>query len=117
MAVVTFIDPEYVGNYVLISWLGLANGDTGKPFTGADWADRSVQIEGTFGTGGTIVIEGSNNGSTYKTLRDHNGAQLTFMAADLESVSHTVSAIRPRVSAGDGTTSINVYMFVRRSRS
>jgi len=116
MAVVTFTDPEYIGNYVLVSWLGLANGDTGRPFEGCDWSDRSMQIEGTFGTGGTLVFEGSNNSSTYKTLRDQNGAQLTFMQADLEGISQTVKLIRPRVSAGDGTTSINVYMFARRPR-
>jgi hypothetical protein len=117
MAVVTFIDPEYTGNYVLISWNGMANGDTGKPFEGCDWADRSMQIEGTFGTGGTLVMEGSLDGTNYHPLRDSNGSNLTFTQSDLESVIQITKYLRPRVSAGDGATSLNVTMFARRSRS
>ena len=43
----------------LITWSGLLNGDDGTPlYLGTDYADRSVQVLGTLGTGGTVQIEG-----------------------------------------------------------
>ena len=92
------------------NWLLLLNGDNGAPLQMSAWQDRTVQITGTFGIAGTIVIEGSNDGVNYKTLRDPGGTALSFTAADLKAILELPKWIRPRVTGGDGTTSLNVYI-------
>jgi len=102
---------DYVNTGV---WTALANGDTGAPFEIPGAADRSVQIGGTFGAGGTCVIEGSNDGVTYFTLNNIQGTALSATSAALKGVAEITRYIRPRVSAGDGTTSITVTLLARR---
>ena len=107
-------DPTVGNEARTILWSPLANGDSGAPFSMPGWADRSVQIRGTFGVGGTVLIEGSNDGTNYVTLNDAQGVALSKAAAALSQISQTTRFIRPRVSAGDGTTSITVTLLARR---
>lgn len=101
-------------NYQVIKWLALANGDTGTPWTGGDYQDRSVQITGTFGSGGSVSIQGSNDGgTTWATLTDPLGNALTFTAAGMKQITEIPYQIRPNVTAGDGTTALNIYLFAR----
>jgi hypothetical protein len=100
--------------YFIVKWLALANGDTGQPYEGAELADRSVQFVGTPGVGGTFILEGSNDGgTTYNTLTDAQGSAISKTAGALSAVTELAGLVRPRVTAGDGTTSMNVYMLCR----
>lgn len=117
MAVVNFSetsDTTFGNNTHVLSWTPLANGDSGTPYGQAGFADRSIQVSGTFGVGGTVIIEGSNDGTNYIVLTDPQGNAISKTAAAIESVSEITKFIRPRVSAGDGTTAITVSMLVRR---
>lgn len=96
-----------------IAWAGLTASESGEAISLAEFADRSVQIEGTFG-GASVVIEGSNDGVTYYTLNDLQGAALSASAAKVEGIAELTYQVRPRVSGGDGTTDINVFMFARK---
>ena len=100
----------------IIVWTPLTQSglDTGAPATNFSGADRSVQVEGTFGTGGTCIIEGSNDGVNYETLNDHLGNALSITAKGIKSVDQIVRYLRPRISAGDGTTSLTVTLLTRR---
>lgn len=98
-----------------INWSGLANGETGDAISVAEFADRSVQVSGTFGSGGTVVLEGSNDGTNWATLNDLQGDALSLSAAKIEGVSELTYQVRPRVTAGDGTTDITVTLFARRT--
>lgn len=105
-------------------WAGLANGDTGAPAAGTltasdyiPWLDRTFQVTGTFGVGGTVVIEGTNDGTNWATLTSPNGVPLSFTAAGIGQVTEVVMQMRPRVTGGDGTTSLNVNAFYRRTFS
>jgi hypothetical protein len=105
---------EANGDAVKTVWGALANGDSGSPVSLVQYADRSVQVEGTFGVGGTLLVEGSNDGTTYHTLTDSIGNPLSFTTSGLKVVSEATGFIRPRVSAGDGTTAIVVTMVAAR---
>lgn len=100
---------------VIQQWMGLdfASNQTGAPVALSEFADRAVQVEGTFGVGGTVVMEGTIDGTNYRTLKDHLGNNLSFTTADIRSIDQIVSAIRPRVTNGDGTTLITVSAFLR----
>lgn len=104
-------DPSKI---IIVTWTGLANGDSGEAVDFDDFPDRSVQVGGTFGTGGTVVIEGSNDLANYISLTDPQGNAISKTAAAIETVMELTRIIRPRVTAGDGTTSINVTMVFRR---
>lgn len=102
------------------SWTGsnkLVNGDTTAPIPFSEWADRSVQFLGTFGTGGTIIWEGSNDdGATYFQLNDLSGGNaISKTAAGGEGVAEVTQLARARVTGGDGTTSLEVHVVCRRA--
>lgn len=98
----------------VVTWTPLANGDSGSPvqFTGS--TIRSIQFDGTFGAGGSISLEGSNDGTTYFVLTDPQGNAITKTAAALEAVQEATRFVRPRVTAGDGTTSLSARLFFRK---
>lgn len=98
----------------IITWPSLANGDDGAPIQMPGSADRTIQFDGTFGSGGAVVLEGSNDGTTYYTLTDPAANSLSFTSAGLKSVTEVTRYMRPRVTAGDGTTSLKATLLVRR---
>lgn len=100
----------------IVTWAGLLNTDDGSPYERVDFPDRSVQVSGTFGTGGTVVIQGTNNGTAWHTLTDPQGNALSFTAAGLEQVQELTRQIRPLVTGGDGTTNLVVTMLTRGGR-
>lgn len=95
----------------LISWSGLLNGDTGKGVLASSLSDKMIQFRGTFGVGGTIVFEGSNDSTdgtngNWVGLVDPQGNAISKTAAMVEEVLENPLWVRPRVTAGDGTTSL-----------
>lgn len=69
-----------------------------------------MQVNDSFGTGGTVLIEGSNDGTNYVTLTDGAGSALSFTAAGLKAITEAVKWIRPRVSAGTSVRA-DIYLF------
>ena len=82
------------------TWV-LNDGDDGVPLEAVEFADRSVQVSGTFG-GGTIRIEGSNNGASYDPLTDPQGNDLNLSSSKVEMITEVTRFLRPRVTAGTG---------------
>lgn len=100
----------------VVEWLGLTKttDDTGDPMELPSAADRSVQVVGTFGTGGNLRVQGSNDGTTWAVLTDPQGNALNFTAAGIEAVTELTRHIRPAITAGDVATDIQVYLLLRR---
>lgn len=92
------------------TWTPLLNTDTGSPESCGRLSDRSVQVKGTFGAAPSVLIEGSNDGITWATLRGPDSVALNFTAADIKEILENTLFVRPRVAAGDGTTSITVIL-------
>lgn len=99
-------------NVLRVSWNSVPQNEVGQQLPLAQYSDRSVQVSGTFG-GATVTIEGSNDGTNWFTLADPQGNNLSFVTARLEAILELVFWIRPKVTGGDGTTSINVDMCVK----
>jgi hypothetical protein len=97
----------------IFTWAALAQGETGDLVEFPSYVDRTFQVTGTFG-GATVVFEGSNDGSTYFTLSDPQGNQLSLTTAGLKQVEEITRYARPRVIGGDGTTSLAVVLLARR---
>ena len=107
---VTFPTDQFTGGVRGGSWT-LANGESGAALFLPPFSDKTVQVGGTFGVGGSVTIEGSLDGTNYIALTDPQGNALTKTAAAIEAVSEAVPYVRPRVTAGDGTTAITVLIF------
>lgn len=98
---------------VIATWANMQNGDDGQPIELANFADRSVQVFGTFGAGGNVRIEGSIDGTNYAPLTDPQGNALDINTAKIEAIIELVRWIRPVVTAGDGSTSLTVTMLLK----
>lgn len=103
-------------NLAMITWTGLLNGDVGNGIELAEYADRTFQVTGTFGTGGSVTLQGSNDGTIYASLTDGAGDAITCTATCMRIVLENPRYIRPSVTAGDGTTSLVVTVFGKRIR-
>lgn len=99
---------------VLVTWTGLLNTDDGAPFELSSAGDRSVQFGGVFGVGGSIRLEGSNDGVNYIVLADPSSTDIIKTAAAIEQVLELTRFIRPRVTAGDGTTNLTCHALLKR---
>jgi hypothetical protein len=109
----TLTRTEPAVDLVLHSWT-LVNGEAGAAQEELSSGDRCFQVTGTFGTGGTVIIEGSVDGTNWFQLRDPSSTLLSFTAAGLKAVLEAVPYIRPRVTGGDGTTSLVCLISLRR---
>jgi len=113
--VTTLPDTMDYRGMVKYTW-NLANGESGDPVTSVNHADRSVQISGTFGAGGTVELRGSlDGGTTYAVLTDQNDNNLSITAAKMESVMQLTEYFRPVVTAGDGTTALKITLLAKRA--
>lgn len=124
MATVNPTFPSYAGNQLSNShypnWL-LANGDVGAASKLGEYPDRTFQIDGTFGAGGSVTLRGSNKPAAdptvsgdWFTLHDFQGNAMTFTSAAGGLIAENPLWISPQCTAGDGTTALNVRILGKR---
>lgn len=107
----------------VVTWPSMANGDHGTAISLSGSADKSVQVTGTLGVGGNVQVQGSNivspavtfASTDFVTLTDPQGNALDVNTLKVEMITENTLFFRPRVTAGDGTTSVTVSVLVRRS--
>lgn|SRR5574343_186408 len=100
--------------YRIYTW-NLANGDIGQAIEqSAHYPDKTWQVTGTFGSGGNLRIEGTNDDredlddAQYAVLHDTTETALDITAAGFSVVLENTHAMRPRVTAGDANTALVV---------
>ena len=108
---ITDLEP-HDGSVKLYTWTLLTT-DDGAPVYMPQWADRSVQFFGTWG-GGTVLFEGSNDGTNYGTLNDAQAGLISKTADAIEQVVEVTRLARPRASVS--VTSVVVSLLVRRQQ-
>jgi hypothetical protein len=104
------------GSSVLVTWTGLlqSSSDDGAAVGLSAWGSRTFQVTGTLGAAGAVTLEGSNDGVTWATLADKQGVPLVVATLGLKSTQDITVFVRPRITAGDGTTNLNVSVCLRR---
>lgn len=120
MATVALTQKKHIRGVHEFKWTPLLNGDDGGvagPTQGApSLPDKTAHVFGTAGAGFSIDIEGSNDNTNWVKLTDPQGGLLTFTAVDkISVVQENPLYIRPKVTAGDGTTSVTVIISARTS--
>ncbi len=86
-------------------WTALTEADTGAALDpengGPSFADKCVQMESPADWGGgTIILEGSNDGAVYSPLNNAQGIPISMTADGLEAILENPLYIRPRATAG-----------------
>jgi hypothetical protein len=103
------------GSVMQIVWTPLTSTNLdGAPVRWCQYADRSVQLSGTWGTA-TVVLQGSNDGTTWFTLTDPQTVAISKTADALEQVLEMTQFVRPLLSGGNGTTAVTANLLVRRA--
>jgi hypothetical protein len=105
------------GNEQNIKWV-LGDGDTGRPWRRANYQDKYLQINGTFGSA-TVILEGTNDinldgtvssTAVWTTLKYvFDGSAISETSADGGQVLCNPAYIRPSSSGGTGSA-INVTL-------
>ena len=103
-------------SWALLNSSGLSSGN---PSTGTlDYSDRSVQVVGTFGSGGSVQIQGSNDGgTTWSPLSNPAGTVINITgSSQINQITELAEQVKPVVTAGDATTSLTVWLMMRRDK-
>ena len=94
-----------------IVWSGLLNGDTGAPARLGRYADKTILVTGTLGSGGTVQMQGSADaGTTLGRLRDPQGTLIEVQDIHGVVIAENPELIQPKISAGDGDTDLVVTL-------
>jgi hypothetical protein len=111
----TFADVSEDRSLYTVTWT-LTGTDDGGAIKFAQWADKSIQcgITGDTFNSGTVILEGSNDGTTWTQLHDPSNTAIAFTAAGLKQVLEMTAWVRPRASVS--VTSVNVVMAIRRQQ-
>lgn len=98
------------------TWAAIPNGEASQALALANYRLASAQVSGTFGSGGAIQLEGSNDGVTWAILKDVNGTSATWSAGAKTVFLFTEGPlyVRPNCTAGDGTTDFTMVVGLRR---
>jgi hypothetical protein len=99
---------------VSVSWSGLKFGDEAEAFDLGSVASASVQLSGSFGEGGSVALEGSNNGEYFIPLKDVYGSLLVRNKPSIDSLGQHVRFVRPAVKSGDELTDVKCTLYINR---
>lgn len=102
---------------IVASWAPMtqSGSDVGAPVSFAEYSDKTFQVFGTFGAGGAVLMEGSNDGTNWSALSNRQGTNMSFTANGLNTSQDKPVWVRPRVTGGDGTTSLTVIVACHRA--
>lgn len=79
-----------------------ASADVGTDMRSAEYPRKHVTVSGGFTGNPTVVIEVSDDGTTYVTAEDDSGNALSFTAAGVATAFLPNAYVRPRLTAGAG---------------
>lgn len=121
MATVNYSIFRHDDDSLTFTWTPLTEtNNDGQPLILSRFPDKSVHVYGTFGAGGTCIIEGTNEApgafANAVTLEGVNNSNLSYTAAGIETIKEVPVQLRPRISAGTGvslTVKIHVPRFNR----
>src|SRR5262245_41323339 len=104
---------------LLIKWPGLLNGGDGTPVEVPCYGERNFGVYGTCGASCSCQPEGSNEdcrSPVYAQLTGPSGtgnALIALTAVGVKAVVESPLLIRPRVTAGDGTTNLTAALICK----
>ena len=107
------VDGAKVSGVATYSWETLTENDTASrlELAGTLPAIASFQVVGTFG-GATVVLQGSNDGTNWVTMKDTAGNDVSLTATGSAEVSSAMRYFRPSASGGS-SQDVDVFFVAR----
>ena len=100
------------GSIVRVTWATVTEADTCGPAALPEFADKSIQVFGSFG-GTSVALHGSNDGgTTFAALNIPAGTAIAITTASIKQVLENTEQIKP-VLTGGTSTSISVVVLCR----
>lgn len=123
MAAATKITTPFSGDIDIWKWTLTDADPTGVAVPLPRHSDLSIHVKGTFGTGGTITPQGSNElpaaaDADFIALRDPSGTVIGITSTtttNMKQILESVYWFRPKQTAGTGAT-LDVYLKAKRVR-
>lgn len=100
---------------VIIQWASVKNGDTCAPYTSTPSvasADRSLQVEGVWGSGGSAQLEGSNDQTNFEILHDVQLNTIIMSGNGIKQVLDKTYQTQPHITNGDANTLLNFTLYL-----
>jgi len=99
----TVTDVSFKGNGSAwqVQWTPVTEADTCAVVKFPEYADRSIQVAGTFGSA-TVVLNGSNDGTNFAGLRDPSHTAISITSAAIQAVLENTVYTQPSISGGTG---------------
>jgi hypothetical protein len=98
-----------------ITWTGItAQSDTVGAYDRIDLGDRSIQVTGNF-NGGTVQLQGSNDGVSFFPLTTPAGVTIQFTAPGLLQVTEACLFVQPVFSTATTGANVTAVMAARRT--
>lgn len=123
MATITPTTTQFVGNNQLgdtgidgwqVQWAGVGDTSTCAPVQYPGYADKTIQVEGTFG-GGHVAINGSNDLVNFEPLNDPTGTAISITAKGIKQILEHTIQYQPALSGSTGAN-ITITMFFRKTQ-
>jgi gamma-glutamyltranspeptidase len=101
MATITPVRSSPAWNVEKVFWETLTTADTATEIQPAALSGLfgCVQVTGTFGSG-TCVLQQSNDGTNWTTVKDTDGNAISFTAAGMANFGTAALFLRPSTSGG-----------------
>ena len=117
-------NPNTTHSAKLITWPAVLEGNLGSAVELVAHDIKTVQLTGTLGSGGSLQVEGSNDGTNWYILNtDVSGTKTNLimasgqLAAGLYTIIENPYYIRVNSTAGDGSTTFTpILCAIRRYR-
>jgi hypothetical protein len=110
----TTVDLTGDGSTAMFTWALTTADSDGRAVQWVDYSDRTFTATGTFG-GGTLTIEGSNDGTNWVTLSDAaGGGNATATAATALTIVELTRFVRPNLTGSTAAT-VSVTLIARKN--
>jgi hypothetical protein len=109
------------GNVQHVKWTGLTTNDYGQPWEQPNHSDKTFSIIGDFGSGATVVLQGSNvwnpvltTDADWHTLTDTTETDVSVTSKTGGQILQNYRWIRPKVTGGT-SPDLDVYICAARA--
>ena len=100
------------GSIKKVVWTLVNNGDTCSPVSLPGYADKSIQVAGTFDSA-SVALHGSNDDTNFAALNMPNSSAIAITAAAIKAVLENTSQIKPVISSASNNTSLSITVVAR----
>ena len=104
-----------VSDFVRVAmWRNIPGDETCAPVELFDKEEFTIVTRGNFAAGGSVLLEGSNDGKAYFPLRDSSGYPIFRKRLSVQRVAGRPRYVRPSLIGASNAGAIDVHLIIQR---